>query len=288
MSIKATLSDFTRLNDSVHFYQNGPNLISADGRNKDSPALILMLSWGGAPLNLARKYTDAYKRIFPASPILLIQTEFLHILGHSKTSQDIPLKPALDIVRKYVHGDGSRSEQGRLLIHLFSNGGSYKLIELAKRYRATYGHCMPIDTLIIDSAPGISTLLRSFRAISYALPRTWFLRLPLQLLLMIGLIIQRTLERMFLGEGLMRIFRRQMNDPDLIDPASSRCYIYSKKDELVGWTDVRDHASDARAQGYAVSEEMFEGTAHVTHMRADPARYWAIVEKTWTSHPTVV
>lgn len=301
MTSVTSLTDFTKLNSSVHF-RRGETATSKSSTPHESPNLILFLSWGGAPLRLVDKYTRTYASIFPSSPVLLIQTEFSHILTHTRTSQDRALEPALSILKQHIRDQDQVTNTGtdaatatralptrtRILVHLFSNGGSYKLIEVAKRYKSQTGSCLPIDTLILDSAPGISTIVRSFKALSYALPSFWLWRRPLQVLLFLFLIVQRSVERLVLGEGLLRLFRRQMNDPALIDGRAKRCYIYGPGDELVGWRDVKDHAADARRMGCGmVEEETFEGTAHVAHMRGDPERYWGIVRRIWDAERAV-
>ena len=60
-----------------------------------------------------------------------------------------------------------------------------------------------------------------------------------------------------------------------------RLYLYSQADEMVPWTEVEEHAEEARKAGLDVRMERFEGSPHVAHARSDPERYWGAVKKVW-------
>ena len=63
---------------------------------------------------------------------------------------------------------------------------------------------------------------------------------------------------------------------------SSRCYIYSESDFMVGWRDIEDHAIDAADKGFTVQSEKFDGSGHCAHVRvAGGAKYWAVVDRLW-------
>lgn len=59
------------------------------------------------------------------------------------------------------------------------------------------------------------------------------------------------------------------------------CYIYSKADKMVEWTDIREHAEEARNRGWTVEEEVFEDSAHCAHFSADGERYTEAVKRIW-------
>ena len=48
-----------------------------------------------------------------------------------------------------------------------------------------------------------------------------------------------------------------------------RLYLYSQVDEMVPWTEVEEHAEEARKAGLDVRMERFEGSLHVAHARTD-------------------
>lgn len=60
-----------------------------------------------------------------------------------------------------------------------------------------------------------------------------------------------------------------------------RLYVFSKKDELVPWQAVQQHAEAAKTLGLNVRYEIYEESAHVAHMRLDPKRYWASIQDLW-------
>lgn len=64
-------------------------------------------------------------------------------------------------------------------------------------------------------------------------------------------------------------------------PPAPRLYLYSNADRIIPGEEVRAHAEVARRAGVEVAEEVFEGSAHVSHARADAGRYWAAVRGLW-------
>ena len=50
---------------------------------------------------------------------------------------------------------------------------------------------------------------------------------------------------------------------------------------MVLWTEVEEHAEEARKAGLDVRMERFGGSPHVAHARTDPVRYWGVVKKVW-------
>lgn len=55
-------------------------------------------------------------------------------------------------------------------------------------------------------------------------------------------------------------------------------YIYSKEDKMVDFTDISDHATEARRRGWRVEEEVFEGSAHCAHLGKDSRTYAEAIE----------
>ena len=60
-------------------------------------------------------------------------------------------------------------------------------------------------------------------------------------------------------------------------------FIYSEADTVTRVQDIETVCSEWRAAGSDVEVAVFEGTKHVMHMLADPARYeavaWRVLEK---------
>lgn len=82
--------------------------------------------------------------------------------------------------------------------------------------------------------------------------------------------------------------RATLNMPDVLPyltdatpTAVTRLYLYSDADDLVPCQTVERHIVDARSNGFDVTEEKFNGPAHIALAREDPARYWEAVRKVW-------
>jgi hypothetical protein len=102
----------------------------------------------------------------------------------------------------------------------------------------------------------------------------------------------RTAGLPFGNENPASLQRRTILDEDIISESglSSRptqdwqrraCYLYSKTDRMCLWSDVSEHAQDARLQGWQVQEIVFDDSKHCAHMSMDPARYVKVLENMW-------
>jgi pimeloyl-ACP methyl ester carboxylesterase len=60
-----------------------------------------------------------------------------------------------------------------------------------------------------------------------------------------------------------------------------RLYIYSHTDKVTPYPRLEEHIADATQKGFDVHVEVFKNSAHVTHVREDPVKYWAAVRKLW-------
>jgi hypothetical protein len=237
------------------------------------PDIILLLSWSGANKAHIAKYIPGYRALYPSSRIILITSAYGDFIFPGRASQVSQLEQVIRIVASIPNGT--------LLIHLFSNGGSHKLWRLAKQYRKTEGRLMPMTALVLDSAPGKADRDRTIAAVSYELPKIWFLRLPLLGILFLYAYFSWAKARVFNSENIINCIWQDLNNPLLFDKRASRCYIYSHQDRMVWWKDVEDHANHAEAKGYVVTKEEFDGSEHVAHMRLQSDRYWKITEKVW-------
>ena len=265
------LRGFERLNETVYYCK--PNDSSARGRlqNSNPPDVILFCSWAGAPLKAVSKYTSKYQQLFPSTEIILVTTSFWDMV--TEASQQRPLAPVLDIL--------SSKKDARILVHVFSNGGTYKLIELAKAYRRAFGSLLPITTLNIDSAPGLAHFGFTMQAFATLLPKAWYLYYPGVMGLWAYLL---ALNAYWTVTGTAPIVNRTseaLNDPELITMKSRRLYLFSKEDEMVWWKDIVAHSNFARKKGFSVTLEEFSGSKHVAHAVQGPETYWTLVTGLW-------
>ena len=75
-----------------------------------------------------------------------------------------------------------------------------------------------------------------------------------------------------------------LNDPRLLPWTSTRTprmYLYSSGDQIVPESGVEEHAAKARMAGYPVQMVHFGSSAHVTHARNDPEKYWRSIKTFW-------
>lgn len=269
------LKSFNRINKSV-WLRDPPASPKTASHGNPPPDLILILSWGAAPLNAVAKYTTQYEKLYPTSRMVLITTTFRDLITHTETSQQKVLASAVDIL--------SSQPNARILVHLFSNGGAYKLVELAKAYRRANNAILPINALAMDSAPGNSRLFDSIRAMSSVLPKSRPLR-PLYwagiALIFLYLMWLRAYYGIFGGMPVTWRVYGWLNDPALIDARAKRLYIFSRSDGMIWWQDVVEHCKIARENGVVASFEEFHGSLHVAHMVKDPRRYWHLMEYLW-------
>jgi hypothetical protein len=239
----------------------------------DSPSTIVVLAWMGARLRHVSKYTSVYSNLYPNARILLITTSWADFLYRPNSTQQHRLAAA--VATLYV------DTNEKLLVHVFSNGGSKQLNNLNAAFRNETGRTLPIQALVLDSAPGRATFWLSVWTTLLTLPRQWYLRLPLFVLsvMIVGTI---WLASQLTGAGdVVEQVRQDLNDTRLMAHGARRCYIYSDADESVKAKDVEDHVDEARRKGWVASTEKFLGSPHVGHMRFDSARYWKIVEELW-------
>lgn len=232
------------------------------------------------------KYTAKYQALYPDSHILLIRSFVYHFVG-SKFPGEIA--PSVPVIRSILGEEDGAAAAGsnqtpKMLIHVFSNGGSTALKYLYDLYPKTVRGqgSLPAHVTIFDSAPGRFQWSRSVTAFALSAARSnLFVRMFVTAMahLMSALYWVLTvpwrrggfLERTWLAHNV-----KTKNQTEI-----RRTYIYSKEDKLVDYRDIEEHAAQALQQGYQVTLEEFKGTAHVAHARGDEARYWSIVRDTW-------
>ncbi|GAA5882670.1 hypothetical protein JCM16303_006537 [Sporobolomyces ruberrimus] len=114
---------------------------------RDDPSLLVVFGWMDAQLKHMDKYLSSYRKLFPTSPILLLQSSQAGFYS-SKNSLETrkAFEPAIEMIRKEqrsLHQRSKESERGQqgqgkgILVHVFSNGGCMSLKwlnqELAER-----------------------------------------------------------------------------------------------------------------------------------------------------------
>ncbi|KAI1912946.1 hypothetical protein LOZ53_001038 [Ophidiomyces ophidiicola] len=247
----------------------------------DRPLTIILFFWMNATYRPAAKYISEYIRIAPNARIISVFTSASDFfIRNSDASQKRRVASVLDtILSTGGLGRDKGDTSGRLYVHAFSNGGSITLRNLAASYRDVTGRALPLSALLIDSAPGKTTLAGAIKALSYSFPKFFLWRILLSAAIWVLLFSLTTIGRILGRKHPAYRIREGLNDASLIHRKAERCYVYSKEDELIMWKDVEQHADQAHSRGWKVSREMFEKSPHVGHMRTDPQRYWMIVAR---------
>ncbi|KAI9931500.1 hypothetical protein ASPWEDRAFT_25626 [Aspergillus wentii DTO 134E9] len=267
------LAPFTKLSSSIYLQEP----VNENGCAGNYPKTIVLAFWMNAPPRALAKYIVEYKRLAPSSRIIfLLSSSNDFALRATKKAQQARVAPAVEAIQAYS------TPEDPVFLHIFSNGGLSTTTNLLAAYRKATGNPLCVSSMVLDSAPGTATISSAVKAFSFALPKTWILRVFGKMLLYVSLFLGLLLQKLTRRLDAITLARRAINDKRLINGHGSkgsfqRCYIYSDIDELVDWKDVEDHALEAESKGWVVHREKFQGSPHVSHMRSDPARYWDIV-----------
>jgi hypothetical protein len=262
------LESFTSIGEDVYI-REPPEDASLDS---EPTVTIVILFWMGATARHAAKYLAEYSSLAPRARIIFILTSAAQImLRKSDESRRARVTPAVEALLS--------ASSGPVFVHLFSNGGAFTLRHIAISYQSQTGKPLPTKALLMDSAPGSTSLSSSHKAFSYGFPKFIIFRILTSLLVRLGIVLAMLYCKLTRRKLPAEEAARVLNDAKLINWAAKRCYLYSEEDDLVPWQDVERHVADARGKGFDVSCEKFEGSPHVAHMRTDPQRYWNIVAK---------
>ncbi|CAF9929455.1 MAG: hypothetical protein GOMPHAMPRED_005407 [Gomphillus americanus] len=266
---------FQPLNESLYLYSpqasiTPPSAVATSTSSTD-PEVILLFGWGNAA---------------PKAIILLFLTTFSDLFLHTPTRQAKPLDAAVRRLFSMADDDTSRSNHPRILVHLFSNAGAYKFRELARFYhQATSSGPIPVNMIVLDSAPGHPSFRRRIVGMQTQLPRQIVMYWLGTGLLFFMMCIATFLGLLFQWAPLLDQVWHDLNDVSnnvqLVDQNTRRLYLYSKKDELVDWRNIVEHASDAQVKGHQVQIEEFMNSKHVAHVLVDGKRYWDLIRQGW-------
>lgn len=280
MAEKTAFPGMHQLSDYIYLHKPIEEQFSSSN-NENSPKLTVLCTWmSAAPVHIT-KYIKSYQALYPHACILLIRTGPLDFAYHTQKTLERRLTPAVDVVRSICPLDSQHSPP-RVLLHIFSNGGSLQAVTLLRSYRAAVGQAFPVHATLMDSCPGPAKFDSAFRTLTLPLGgQPALIRLPMSGLIyaLFGLwwnilfALGAPDPHETLWEGL--------NDKGLVKE-TKRVYIYSEADDMMDWQGVEEHARVARRRGWRVEMEKFEGSRHVAHVRVgDGVRYWGIVEKLW-------
>ncbi|KAG2069679.1 hypothetical protein BDR04DRAFT_1143216 [Suillus decipiens] len=254
-----------------------------------APNVVLIFGWLGAHPRQLRNYTSAYAKLYPKASQIVIQCN-PDLFWTTSSARSRRLKPVIDALEALhcLPSSSPAQRPARILTHVFSNGGSLQMTLLGRMLRRKYGSTPVLGSsasaLILDSCPArgdlksiklaVRTVIRNLigRCIVLAIVHmTHSVRFGLSLLF--G-------KQMIMLENL----QIEMWNPRILSWMglhTPRLYLFSRKDKLISWREVAQHAETAKESGMDVRCELFEESAHVAHARVEPERYWSSIQEVW-------
>ncbi|KAK0721244.1 hypothetical protein B0T21DRAFT_295167 [Apiosordaria backusii] len=295
---------FISLSPSIYLQQpsHPPHLTTSPSPTNAPPELIILCTWTSAKFPHISKYTTSYNTLYPTTPILLITTHIKDLVIHSISHKIKSLLPALQFLLCVPsHPSGPlfspfyhpqpRFTPGSILLHTFSEGGSFAAVSLAQAY-LQHSRCsrLPVGAFVFDSTPGspVPSFSSSTAAFSRTLPR--FCRNKVIQKGVGGVVYYLTFRAPRSNNktdhddrGHWLHFTQQgLNDETLWDLGEHvpMTYLFSEKDDLVLWEDVEKHAVKAGRRSFMVR---FRDTGHCGHVLRERERgiYWGAVRMTW-------
>lgn len=289
-----TTLGLTKLSQGISLYKPSPQ--PGTHPRHDDPTLIIVCSWAFAQPKHIAKYVEPYQQQYPAASILLVQNIIANAIWKPDSWQMSFFQPAASAIQSHL----STVSQPRVLVHVFSNGGSHAAVQLSQACRETCGGMrMPVDALILDSCPGQPRFKPTIDALVQGIPSTNAIARGVATVLSYAATGGTALmDVLNISEPAAWKLYRKLNDPTDVfllrseGSAVPRSYLYSKTDIMIMEEDVLGHARVAEqklsARGISkddvsryVKTEEFLNTEHVNHIKYEKERYWDIIRTTW-------
>ncbi|CDO72804.1 hypothetical protein BN946_scf184994.g57 [Trametes cinnabarina] len=249
----------------------------------NSPTLVIIFGWLGAKRPTIQKYSDAYRRLYPSSAQLVVNADTLRF-WKLPAVRNRAMGPVVSRVADYL-SDSKEGGAPRILLHVMSNGGVCSLVDFASAVRKR-GIRAPEGTkcaIVLDSAPAPVTFSIMNRAFTASIRNVFIKYLTMALLSSIY-VCTRIIQILFRLPKAMEREMAAVNDPALLPWTSvktPRLYLYSSGDTIVPATGVEKHMQEARIIGFPVQSVHFGQSAHVSHARNDPEKYWNAIRVFW-------
>lgn len=283
---------FTVLSSNVSVYSpdRKDTSILDDYPDSQAPDLVIICSWVNANVKHITKYTSAWQKIAPQADIVLTQSSIGDMTWRSLSAQHQNLQPAVEIIKtrlgqhyKTAEASASSDRKPRIVIHIFSHGGSNNAIQLIRCVLSdgpfSIGD-LNLHSFILDSTPGSSDYSRSLEAVRFSMPKSG----PLLYLGLLAAHVTLTSSYIAVYLGLstgIEHLRAELLDQGIFPKGMQRVYLYSKADRMVDWRLVKQHAEEAEARGWEVEQRCFENSPHCGHVREDEEGYWNIIRSSW-------
>lgn len=265
------------LSNAITLYQSNSISTTANPSNDDGPNLIIVCAWFRALPKHTIKYITTYHQHYPHAQILLLQSNIGDMLYTTYSTQRKGYLPVLDLIKSLRTTD----QPPKILLHIFSNGGSNSAVQLASAWTQQHSSTpLPISAIVFDSAPGSPSLSLAAKAIVSSFPpqARWWVSIVVYLFI-IPII---ALPNVFPGrKNLIDMLRARLNDPVFFPRSAPRVYFCSPADSMVPVGDVVAHREAAANAGFGAEVVRFGRSGHVAHVREDGGRYWGVVWGLW-------
>lgn len=282
----APFPGFTPLSDRIYL-RNGNATTKPPPASH--PTTIIIFGWGDGMPKHVSKYAEGFHTLYPSSRILVAISKTLHASNQPLDDRIAAMMPIIDTVFPTPTGDGGAAEPERVLLHAMSNTGGIFVAAAMVAYQERHGKdkTMPHELLVCDSTPGGLVFSAQVGRWSRAMAVGTAKMFPWPF------IVTQALWWAFLwGSYLLEVMKgseasgvwanRVMNEAEVTRRESSRLYLYSREDEIIGFEDLEENVAGVRMLGYrAIETELFEGSPHVGHMRMHPEQYWNRIAGCW-------
>lgn len=239
----------------------------------DSPHIIVLCSWMDASAKHISKYTLYYQKLYPQAMILTITSSYLDFIYRPRSYQKKKLLQLIPLL-------ANKLNQGRLHVHIFSNGGALSLLNLGELFLEETGMQLPIHCLVLDSSPGRASLQQGSTALFESFPKKWYIRF-LMIAFIYPFLFAIWLYVSLCPPNVLDLAREGLNNPNIIALTTRRLYLFSTTDKICHFLDVEDHIRDAVSKGYLIEAVRWENSCHVGHMRQNNEAYWKAVRNCW-------
>jgi hypothetical protein len=282
LSSQSPFPGFTQVSDQIYLLNNVDT--NDNPESAEEPTTVIIFGWGdGKPKNVA-KYVDGYRGLYPHAKMVVVLATTFKAAYQPLLERTQGMMPVVEA----VFPPNVAKHDGRILIHAMSNAGGINLASTFNAYRERYGSVFPHQLVVFDSTPGgvvfREQVGRWARAMAIGMAHQ--LRVPYLLSFSIWYIFLWLNKARETIQGLEHagVFSRAaMNDKSFVAPTSSRLYLYSKADDIIGWQDIEKHTAEARNLGYKSDLKLFDGTPHVGHLMRYPGEYWRAIKSSWTT-----
>ena len=293
----------------ANFIVIGPQTFLYTPTKPTSGQLIILCTWLGAARKHIAKYIALYRCIAPSARILLIESS-VGILGSTfvRRQRVVKYAPAaaavLDTLAECEHHFPPYSEESsnvyldaekkdnrirrsstssncadpKILLHIFSNGGMSSATHLLHVLHSRMNEALALTGIVFDSCPGKgASYWQSFDAMVLSFPKNQIWHFLGALAVHCFLIILA----LYIACGNESPVALWWRTPLEENPAHGACYLFSKEDRMIDWTDIQQHAEEARRKDWRVMEVIFDGSGHCAHLMMDEGRYVEAVSGIW-------